>query len=208
MPAVNPNTNLQILLLLGKILVHRFIVCDFLPVRLAFLVIAAILHGPNVVLSDDVYLESLLDYISTHDISSIREALREKAFTSSLTVILLAILSRLGCTQVPTPLNIRQLLIDAAKHQFKIKPLGALYSVYSGVPVQYQPFWRQFSTEKLFDLYKALNATPRAVLEMINEPECLNLAESRVYNYLWSFIANMRQVELRQFLCFIILVVL
>ena len=36
---------------------------------------------------------------------------------------------------------------------------------------------------------------------MINEPECLNLAESRVYNYLWSFIANMRQVELRRFLC-------
>ena len=139
MPAVNPNTNLQILLLLGKILVHGFIVCDFLPVHLAFLVIAAILHGPNMVLSDDVYLESLLDYISTHDISSIREALREKAFTSSLTVILLAILSRLGCTQVPTPLNIRQLLIDAAKHQFKIKPLGALCSMYSGVPCSTVP---------------------------------------------------------------------
>ena len=97
-PAVNPNTDLQILLLLGKILVHGFMVCGFLPVCLAFPVIAAILHGPNVVLSDD---------ISTHDASSIREALREKTFKSSLTVLLLPILSRLGCTQVPTPLNIR-----------------------------------------------------------------------------------------------------
>ena len=32
------------------------------------------------VLSDDVYLESLLDYISTHDASSIREALRENLY--------------------------------------------------------------------------------------------------------------------------------
>ena len=99
---------------------------------------------------------------------------------------------------VPTPL-----LIDAAKHLFKIKPLGALYSMYSGVPVQYQPFWRQFSTEKLFDLYQALNATPGAVLERINEPECSNVAESRVYNYLRNFIGNMRQVELRRFLRFV-----
>ena len=67
--AVNPNTDLQILLLLGKILLHGFMVCGFLPVCLAFPVIAAILHGPNVVLSDD---------ISTHDASSICEALREK----------------------------------------------------------------------------------------------------------------------------------
>ena len=77
-PAVNSNTDLQILPLLGKILIHGFMVCGFLPVRLAFPVIAAILYGPNVVLSDDVYLESLLDYISTHDAASVREALRKK----------------------------------------------------------------------------------------------------------------------------------
>ena len=41
MPAVNPNTDLKILLLLGKILVHGFMVCGFLPVRLAFPVICS-----------------------------------------------------------------------------------------------------------------------------------------------------------------------
>ena len=110
-PAVNPNTELLILPVLGKILVHGFMVCSFLPVRLAFPVIAAILCGPNVELSNDVYLESLLDFMSTHDSSLIREALKEEKFSSSLTCILLTILSRLDCTQVPTPVNMKQLLI-------------------------------------------------------------------------------------------------
>ena len=78
MPAVNPNTELLILPVLGKILVHRFKVCGFLPVQLAFPVIAAILCGPNVELSNDVYLESLLDFMSTHDSSLIHEALKEE----------------------------------------------------------------------------------------------------------------------------------
>ena len=104
---------------------------------------------------------------------------------------------------MPTPLNIKQLLIDGARYQFKIKPLGTLYSMYSGMPVEYKPFWSQFSTDKLFSLYQALNATPKAVLEMINEPECLSSAESRVYNYLRNFIGNMRQAELHRFLRFV-----
>ena len=59
-PAVNPSTDLQILPLFDKKFVHGLMVCDFLPVCLAFPVVAAILCGPD----DAVYLESLIDYIS------------------------------------------------------------------------------------------------------------------------------------------------
>ena len=62
-------------------------VCGFLPVRLAFPVIAAVLCGPDVVVSDSVYLESLLDYISSYDASLICKALKEETFTSSFTSI-------------------------------------------------------------------------------------------------------------------------
>ena len=125
MPAVDPSTNLQMLPLLF------FASTSGLPI------VAAILCGLDVMLSDAVYLESLLDY---SDRSLIREALNEKTFTGYLASV---IFSCLDCTQIPTPSNIRQLLIDTAKHQFKIKPLEALYSMYSGVPMQYQPFWKQ-----------------------------------------------------------------
>ena len=129
------------------------------------------------------------------------DALREK-FTSMsiLACLTLAILSHLGCTQVPTPYNIKDLIIDLAKHQFKIKPLGTVFAMNSGVAT-----WcvllilGEMSVEQLFQLYKVLNTTPPKVLAMITEPRCSNVAESRVFNYLKTHVGNMKQQELHCF---------
>ena len=202
-PTVNPSTDLASLPLLGTILCHGFMASGYLPVRMAFPIMAAVLKGPNTTVSDGIYLESLVDYISTHDSSTLREALQEKKFTSTLACNTLAILSRLGCTQIPTPSNIKDLIVDSAKHQFKIRPLGTLFSMNSGVPSVYSPFWENLSVENFFQLYKALNATPLKVLAMITDPECSNVAESRVFNYLKTYVGNMNQEELRRFLRYV-----
>jgi len=137
-PAVTPNTDLAILPLLGTILCNSFMVCGYLPVHIAFPVIAAILCGPDTAISDTIYCESLIDYISTYDSSLLREAVQEKTFTSSMAAITLSILSHLGCTDIPTPSNVKNLLISAAQHQFKIKPLRTLYAMHSGASCLYR----------------------------------------------------------------------
>ena len=49
--------------------------CGFLPVRIAFPVLAAIFHGPNVKKSLILY-ESFVDYLSCHESSLIHEAIK------------------------------------------------------------------------------------------------------------------------------------
>ena len=113
--------------------------CGYLPVQIAFPIITAVLLGLETVISDEIYLESLIDYISTHNSTVLHEAIKE--FTSTMASVTLAILSQLGYTEIPTPANIKYLLTTAAQHQFKIKILGNLFSMSSGVPGVYQPFW-------------------------------------------------------------------
>lgn len=163
-PAVHPNSEISIL---GTILAHGFIVCGFLPVRIAFPVLAAIFRGPNVEVPDTILLESFVDYLSCRESSLIHEAIKlgEKgtSFSSHMQADLINTQSRLGCTEIPSFSNIERLVITISKHLL----VNKLYTLRSGVPIPYRNFLKQFSIRKFFELYKALNATSASVLRLI-----------------------------------------
>ena len=165
--------------------------------------LAAALCGPSVYIPDMIIIESFIDYLTTHESSVLRSSIEEKSFSCQTQTQLINILSRLGCTEVPSPSNIKQLVLRVARHLFLGKPLGALYALNSGVPIPYHSFWEQFSIDTLFRLYKVLNATTSAVLGLIEEPDDMHPAEDRVFGFLLSFIGNMKQNELRLFLRFV-----
>ena len=206
-PAVHPNSEISTFSVLGTILAHGFIVCGFLPVRIAFPVLAAIFHGPNVEVPDTILLESFVDYLSCHESSLIHEAIKlgEKgtSFSSHMQADLINTLSRLGCTEIPSFSNIKRLVITISKHLLVNKPLGTLYTLRSGVPIPYHNFLKQFSIQKLFELYKALNATSASVLRLIESPEDMNFAEDRVFRYLLTFVGSAKTDQLRFFLRFV-----
>ena len=207
-PAVYPGTDMANLPVLGTIMSHGFLASGFLPIRVAFPVVAAILLGPSIEVPDTVIMDSFVDYISSYEGGILREALQiARSATSSymedLQGKLIEILSRFECRQIPTPNNIQQLIIGVARHEFLVKPLGALYALHSGVPRVHQGFWSQFSLQELFALYAALNATPAIVLDRIEEPEQSNSAQMRIFSHLIRFIGNMKQEELRCFLRFV-----
>lgn len=209
-PAVHPNTNLAVLPILGTIISHGFMVSGFLPIRVAFPVLAAVLCGTDVKLPDVILVESFVDYLSSYESSILREAVhfaqqqqQQQAFSKQMVTELISILSRLGCTEIPNPANIKLLIANIAKHQLIAKPLGALFTLRSGVPSIYHAFWNLFSVEKLFSLYKSLNASPASVLKMIEEPSDMNFAQDRVFHYLLTFIGNAKQEQLRLFLRFV-----
>ncbi len=199
-PSVRPGMERAKLQTLGMILSHGYLVSGFLPIRVAFPILACTVLGPDIFIPDEIILECFVDYICTYESSLLRGCLQNQ---EPLTRQLTALLSRFDCTAVPTKKNLRKLVIDVARHVFLGKPLGLVYSMSSGVPKCHHAFWSQLTVHKLYELYKALNATPQSVLNLIEEPEFENKAESNVYYYFTSFIGNCQSGELRSLLRFI-----
>ena len=206
-PSVRPGVDMAKFKLVGTILVHGFMVCGFLPIRLAFPVVAAVLLGPDVVIPDNILMESFIDYLACHESEVLHNAVLQVKAGNSLTpgikCSLVDLLSRFGCTEMPSVTNLLQLIASVAQHLFMEKAFSTLHTMWAGVPVCFLDFWKRFDVPKLFRLFKALNATPASVLKLIQEPDGMNAAEERVHGYLLTLIGGLRSDELRSFLRFV-----
>ena len=206
-PAVRPNPDMAVLRLHGTILSHGFMVCGFLPIRIAFPVLAAIFFGPEVEVPDSIILDSFIDYLAAYESSFISQALTKvqnnNQLPSTLQGQIISTLSRMGCVQVPTKANLKEVVVSTARHLFLGKPLGVLYTIHSGVPKLFLRFFQTMTVSEFFGLYKALNATSERVLDLIEEPSAMNSAEKRIFSYLITFVSNSRQDDLRLFLRFV-----
>ena len=195
-PSICPGMKKCEMTTLGTIISHGYLVCGFLPIRLALPVIVGTLKGPNVDIPDAIVIESLVDYISVYESALLREALKiactkqKMSFPTQMVSKLIQLVSRFDCTTIPTCENFWQLVTDIARHLFTGKPLGLLYALHNGVPEPHRSFWESISVKKLFDLYRALNASPSIVLSLLEEPEFENEAEAKVSYYLTTFIGN------------------
>lgn len=90
-----------------------------------------------------------------------------------------------------------------AWHEFLTKPLGALHALHSGIPTIHYEWWKRFSVERLFSLYKSLNATPQQVIKKLKEPVVMEPDEARVFGYITSSMGNLPLDELTSFLRFV-----
>ena len=191
--------------LLGAILSHGYLVSGFLPLRVAFPSLAGMLIGPSCDMPPGLLVEAYVDSISTTDGSRIKECLKVEGnyFSQATTHSLFGILSRSGIKQLPTPKNIQQHLLKAAKYEFINKPFAALTAINQGIPSTHYSFWQSMGIVGLWKLYLALSVTPTKVLEFIQEPECCTSHHSRVFDYLTQMIGSMNQDELRTFLRFV-----
>ncbi len=187
----NPSTDSKNLPLLGTILSYGFLTCGVLPIKMAFPIIAAVVHGP--------IIESFFDFLCAYayDSSVINDGIVKAqqclSFTTVLQTQLINVLSRLGCVDVPTPTNIKQLVIKVARHLLSGKCLGQLYTMASGVPIPHVEFWKKLTIEQ---------PTPRKVLAIIEEPEDMNMAQTKAFSFL-IFFANSNPDDLRLLLRFI-----
>lgn len=208
-PAVNPHTDTALFPVLGTILSHGFLVSNFLPLRIAFPSLAAMLLGPTILIPDSILVDAFADYLSTYESAFIHEVLvlikdqQPRAFTNEQTKKLVDILSRMDCREIPNPANLRRLIVQVARHEFLTRPLGALYAFNSGIPATHHPFWNEVNVGELYSWYTALNATPKRVIEKLEENVDMSAAESRVFKFLITFIGDLNQEELRNFLRYV-----
>ena len=79
-PAVNPNTDTAILPLPGTILAHGYMLASYLPIRVAFPVLATVICSPTEVVTDSVLVQLFIDYISQHEGSVLHSATKGENF--------------------------------------------------------------------------------------------------------------------------------
>lgn len=146
-------TDMSALPLLGTIISHGYLVSGFLPVRIAFPVLAGILLGANVDIPDHVLLDTWNEYLCTYEAALIKDALviNSPCFPKSMQHSLIGVLSRCGCREIPTPQTLRRILTQVASYEFHVKPVAAITTMSVGVPSMEQSFWMQKSVA---DLYK------------------------------------------------------
>lgn len=205
-PVVSPHVEFSLLPALGKILSHGYLCTGFLPTQIAFPSLAAMLLGPGAIIEDNVLVESFLDYVSDVDRNVLHAAVQIATHTSKCSFPpdvqeqLLTVLSNYGCWQIPAPTNLSQTVTDIARFLFLT---SAICMINSGIPSLHQPFWCTKSPQDLYHIYQTLTATPVKVLNLLEDPYCINKAQRTVFGYLQQFIGSMTLEEVRVFLRFV-----
>ena len=206
-PNIHPHTNLSKYKVFGAVLSHGYLSCGFLPVRIAFPVLAHILLGVDMKIPVGITIDAFKDYVSTFESQVVREALEvaqsEGKFTADLEKSILSILSNYGCREIPKPHNIQKFIVDVAHYEMELKPAGAVSMLHSGIPEKHDSFWKEFSVDRLYSVYKAISAIPKSVVDAITTPDEMNSNQSRVFGYLKTFVGNLNQKDLQNFLRFV-----
>lgn len=102
MLCIQAQTDMVKLPVLGAIMFHGLLSCSFLPIRLAFPIVAAVLLSPSVQLPDAIVMDTFVDYVSSYESRILREAVdisqtNQVSYKQHLQAQLVDILSRLGC---------------------------------------------------------------------------------------------------------------
>ena len=107
-PSIHPGIDFSVIPTLGSILSHGYLVCGFLPVQISFPVLARILLTSDV--EDQYILEAFQEYVGQQDSTILKKALQFRNFSPDFGEQLMMTLSRYGCRQLPTTLNIKKLI--------------------------------------------------------------------------------------------------
>ena len=200
-PSIHPGIDFSVIPTLGSILSHGYLVCGFLPVQISFPVLARILLTSDV--EDQYILEAFQEYVGQQDSTILKKALQFRNFSPDFGEQLMMTLSRYGCRQLPTTLNIKKLILEVARFHILVQPSSVIYSMKEGISSNHLAFWRNYTVPKLHVLYLALSANVKQVLKAIAEPVFLNKNEERIFQYLQQYVESMEPEELRRFLRFV-----
>ena len=126
-PIVCAGLNSHHLKILGRIISYGYISCGFLPVRIGFPTLAAILVQSFSDVSADILLRTFKNSLTPVDLSTVNEALSCKTtYPPYLSSKLIDLFSRYDCLEVPKPGNILRLCQHICQYLFIDKPFLAI----------------------------------------------------------------------------------
>lgn len=206
-PAVHSGVDMESLGVIGTMISHMYLAAGFLPVRIAFPSLASMILGPNVAIPDEFMVEAFIENLSPHERECMRSAVKISndggVFSSAQQQQLAEIFGHYGGRSLPSANTLKPIILQAAKYEFVIKPCAAVTTIHSGVPAKHVAFWKKISVYELHSLYLALSASPAKVLSLLQDSSADDPNKSRVFKYLYQFIGNMSNDELRSFLRYV-----
>ena len=204
-PITHKKSVMKTFATLGYVISHGYLVCGYLPCRIAFPSLASICLGTQVEVPDEMLINTFADFISPVEASFIKGCftIKGSVFSSSCQAKLISILSRFGTRGMSTPAKLREQISEAAYQEFLTKPMAAVNAMNNGIPPNDRSFWNMMTVEDLHNLYLSLTASPSKVVEMLVEPLALNPAQERVFGYLVQYVGCMKINEAQRFLRFV-----
>ncbi len=204
-PAVHASIDMTTFSTLGTIISHCYLVSGMFPDRIAFPCLAAALLGPNSKFPDLLLEKYFFCCLSTHEASTVRGAIQllDSKFEPSLQTQLASIFGWYGCRALPQPSNLKQLILQASRYTFLVKPAAPIAMIHSGIPKEHQPFWAHMTVSRFHNIYSTLSVSVLKVLDLLHEPVIENEGQECAWSYLRRFIGNMTIEELRSFLRFV-----
>ena len=201
-PITHKKSAMSVFSTLGCVLSHGYLVCGYIPSRIAFPSLACILLGMQVEVPDKILMNAFADSISPIEAGFIKGCLTitSSVFSSSCQDRLVSILSRFGTRELSSPDKLKEQIIEAAYREFMMKPMAAINSINSGIPHIHCGFWEDLSVDDLYSLYCSKTASPSKVIDMIVEPLTSNPAQERVFGYLIQYVGAMKASEVQHFL--------
>ena len=165
-PISHAETPMNEFTVLGKVLSHGYLCCGFLPCRIAFPVLASVLLGPSVTISQDIYLQSFSDFLSIVDRKVLYDALEAQEFTEHMKTCVINILSRFGCRDVSGPGSLKR---NLAEHNFHSQPFAAISIMNTAIPAKHMQFWQATDLPNFYNVYLSWEANSSKVLVKIEQ---------------------------------------
>jgi hypothetical protein len=205
-PLVDSSTDLGIFPILGKIISHGYLASGILPIRIIWPSLLTMILGNAIAIPRSIILDALMDYISNVEREHLKSASCYQSscprFPERVQTDVIAILSRLGCREIPTPSNLANLIEQVARFEFCCKPMGVIAMVNSGIPSQHRDYWQRLGVNGIVDILTSLTVSPEKVRSLFH-CDCASPAEERIFGYLITMIDNMGVNDIRNFLRFI-----
>ena len=173
-PLLHSQMDLTEFITVGRVMSHGYLATGILPDRIALPVLIIALLGPGTVIPDHIYIEAFMDFLSITERQTVTKAMNstDNNFQRELLNQLVCILSRFECRQLPAPLSLLKMIVQAAKYEFLIKPAAVLSLLHSGVPSIHQPFWKNKSVQDIYTLHCSVVATPEKVIALQESDPC------------------------------------
>lgn len=180
-PMVQAGIDMSTFSVIGKIICHGYLACGLFPIRIALSSLILTMLGPSVTIPSNIVTESFVDYVSEVERLTLKSALAATVpFSSSMTEHLVNKLSRFGCRQIPTHLNLSKRIEDVARYEFCVKPAAALTLIHSGNPRNFKLFWEKKTASDVHALFYRMTVTPSKVLSLLDFSTATNESKSRI----------------------------
>ena len=206
-PRVGPDITDDLCKILGRALIHCFLLTRIMPIQISKAFMIAVIVGEESLLDQD-FLDAFLEYVLDYEAAVLRKALQE-AETGKLEVATqrqtLEILSLYGIRALPTHENIKSLLISTARCELVHKVNRAIGKFREGMLEMGSQIIADASKEDVLELYADLYPTSEKLLSLVipDVDGALTKLEEEVLQHLRRYICAADSGTLKSLLRFI-----